>query len=188
MADLPEEAVAAVKLTRADAVKLVADQLAADCAGDVTAAEAAVAEARDLFRVWAVRVAVNSTNGGLDAVQAMVGSATLPMSWRCLYQLNEGEDGGSTASVVFSDNQKTYDARYHAMIDVEIVGEGVQLRDAWARALTTLRTAQERDLRVGAMKKDARDALMKAALSGTAEGEAVVAAIKALSAALKVKV
>ena len=187
MTDIPEQAVAAIKLSRADAVKMVADQLAADCAGDVAARSRAVAEAQDTFRAWAVRTAVNSTNGGLDAAMAVVGSAALPMHGSCIYQLNLNDDPGDTCTVVFSDCQKTYDARMKLSVSIPVDGIGADLRGNWYDALVDLKDARERDLRVGQMKKDAREALIKAALADSAEGEAVVAAIKALSAALKVK-
>ena len=54
--------------------------------------------------------------------------------------------------------------------------------------LADLKNARERDLRVGAMKREARDALIKAALNESSEGQAVVDSIRALSAAMRGKV
>jgi len=67
---------------------------------------------------------------------------------------------------------------------VMLSGTGERLRDAWAAALVDLKNARERDQRMGAMKADAREALVKAALAGE-EGAAVVAAVRALAASIR---
>ena len=188
MDSINEETKAAIKLSRADAVKLVAVEMTALAALDVEACNTRVSECRARFRSWAVLCAVNSTNGGLDAAMHMVGSGTVPIHGQCLHQLHMDEsDGGNTTSVVFSDSPKTYDARFRAVIDIDILGEGEELRDAWATALADLKAAKERDQRITAMKKEAREVLIKAALDSSDEGATVVAAIRKLSASLKNK-
>ena len=57
MTDIPQDAIAAVKLTRADAVKLVAQAIGEIAAADVAGCEQHAAYCRDEFRARVVKLA-----------------------------------------------------------------------------------------------------------------------------------
>ena len=185
MADIPKEAVAAVKLTRADAVKLVASEMIEQAAQDVAACERRVNAARAAFRSWAHAVALKQSDTALRAACDAVGSDFDMLTSACTFRVyDDGTDSGTVAQVVFSDHQASFEARLRLVVDVMLSGTGERLRDAWAAALVDLKNARERDQRMGAMKADAREALIKAALAGE-EGAAVVAAVRALAASIR---
>jgi hypothetical protein len=184
---LPTEA---VKLSRTDAVALVAQQIADDAAGDVAKCERAVIAARDAFRLWATGAASSTYAEQLAMLAAVAGHANpRKMHGNCTFRMYEdGTDSGDVAEVIFSDHQQTYEARCRMTVSVPIDAQGRELLTTWAEALADLKNARARDLRVGAMKREARDALIKAALNESSEGQAVVDSIKALAAAMRGKV
>lgn len=187
--EVPKEAVDAVKLTRADAVKLVAAALTETVAQDVASCERRVEQARGEFRAWAVATALKSNDAVLSAAADAVGAELGDLSGTCTFRVyDDGTDSGDVAQVVFADHQATFEARLRIALNVRVDGEGARLRDAWAAALVDLKAAKERDTRAGAMSKDAREILIKSALDSSDEGRGVVAAVKALAASLKGKV
>lgn len=185
--DVPPEATAAIKLTRADAVKMVATEMAEQCAGDADRWGLAVREAADRFWRWMVLRARTEKEHVLDAVRSAVGAAEI--HGHCTYRVyKDGSDSGDVAQVVFSDHQQSYEARFRVAVDVALDDRAFRFRDEWATALARLEEAHERDQRMGAMKKEAREALIKAALADTPAGQTVVDAIKSLAAVLRAKV
>jgi hypothetical protein len=67
-ADVPPEAVAAIKLTRADAVKLVAGEMIELAAHDVAACSDHVIYCRDLFREHVIELAAKKYYQELTAI------------------------------------------------------------------------------------------------------------------------
>jgi hypothetical protein len=186
--DVPPEAVAAVKLTRADAVKLVAADMIVQCADDVERCEARVIEARDLFRQDVIRSAMSVHGLTLSSMLKAVGKDASSLNTTCTYRMYEnGDDSGDTAQVVFADHQMSYEARASLRVDVPLSPRAKELAKHWLHALWALKAARSRDLRVGAMKKEARDLLIKSALAESEEGANVVEAVKALAKVLKEK-
>jgi hypothetical protein len=189
MTDIPQEAVAAIKLTRADAVKLVAGEMIELAAHDVAACEQHVIYCRDKFYEHVIELVTAKYYDQLCGISQLIQRGIDDMHKRTTYRVYEdGSDSGTTAQVVFSDHQKTYEARFRIALDVELDDAALGLRLLWLGALTALKDARERDLRVGAMKKEARELLIKSALTDSPEGESVVAAIRALAKSLKGKV
>jgi hypothetical protein len=182
------EAISAIKLTRADAVKLVAAEMIEQCAGDVERCEAAVIECRDGFHSAVVARARDKHYRLLSDVLEAVGSKADALHGACGYRVYEEDDDGPTAQVVFADHPQTYEARFRIAVSIRLSATELKMARTWQLALVALRAARERDLRVGAMKKEARDKLIKSALSGTLEGAAVVASVTALAKALREKV
>ena len=182
----PPETTAAIKLTRADAVKLVAADMIAQCANDVSKCEAEVIKARDEFRAFVIESARARYGTAISAALGAVGS-DVPYSM-CNYRVYEdGSDSGDSAQVVFSDHQQTYEARLRMAVNVPLAPMACDLAGKWLTALLALKAARLRDLRVGAMKKEARDLLIKAALAESEEGMFLRAAVKVLAKALKGK-
>lgn len=179
---------AAVKLTRTDAVKLVAAELSLLVAGGVSGCEARVIEAREAFRAWACAVALQChSDAVMEALDAVGGEPEMVHSV-CKYRVYaDGSDSGDTVQVVVSDHQQSYEARMRLVLTIGMTPEGDRLRAAWLLAMVDLGAAQDRDLRVGAMNKEAREILIKSALDSSDEGVNVVKAIRALAAALKSK-
>lgn len=183
-----QEATAAIKLTRADAVKLVAADMIAQAAGDVERCEAAVIKARDEFRAFVIETARAAYGLTLSSMLKAVGKDVDSLHSTCTYRIYEdGTDSGDTAQVVFTDHQMSYEARVGLRVDVPLSPMAKVLAGEWLTALLALKAARARDLRVGAMKKEARDLLIKAALAESEAGADVVEAIKALAKALKEK-
>lgn len=182
------ETKAAIKLTRADAVKLVAAEMIALAAHDVDSCADRVAYCADEFRAAVVRSArvayYDPLEGALNAVGATVDSMHAMTTYRVY---DDGSDSGTSAQVIFSDDQKTYEARMRIAVSIQLNAVALDLRRDWRTALYALKAARERDLRVGAMKKEAREVLIKAALDSSDEGIAVVGAIRSLAAMLKGK-
>jgi hypothetical protein len=180
------EATAAVKLTRADAVKLVSAEMIEQAAGAVERCEAQVIKARDEFRAFVIESARSVHGLSLTAALKAVGKDQASLHSRCTYRVYEdGTDSGRSAQVIFSDHQKTYEQRMHITVDVQLAPMALALAGKWLANLLNLKAARERDLRVGAMKKEARDMLIKTALDSSDEGAALVAAIKALAKMLR---
>lgn len=187
MTDIPQEAVAATKLTRADAVKMVATEIAEQCSDDANRWGVAVQDACTKFRAYMIAAARIAYIKLLDEVTRSLGTADILGA--CEYRVyQDGTDSGDVARVVFSDHQQTFEARFRIGVDLKLDGIAKVLRDDWKCALGCLKAAHERDMRVGAMKKEAREALIKAALADTVPGDAVVVAIKALAKYLKAKI
>lgn len=181
-----KEAKAAIKLTRADAVKLVAAEMIEQSAGAVERCEAKVIEARDRFRKFVIESARSVHGLALTAALKAVGKDAESLHSRCTYRVYEdGSDSGRSAQVVFSDHQQTYEQRMHITVDVQLQPMALDLAGKWLAALMNLKAAQERDVRVGAMKKEARDLLIKTAMDSSDEGTALVLAIKALAKMLR---
>lgn len=186
MTDIPQ---GAVKLTRADAVKMVATNIAELAAHDVAACEGHAIFCCSQFRKYVIELACDKYDTPLTAIGIPFHHNIAGMHKTTPYRVYEdGSDSGTTAQVVFADHQQTYEARFRIALTVELDAAALGLRLRWLGALQALRDARKRDLRMGAMKKEARDLLIKAALADTPEGEAVVASIRALAAALKAKV
>ena len=184
----PPETTAAIKLTRADAVKLVAADMIAQAAGDVERCEVAVIKTRGAFRDTVIASARAVHGLTLTALLKAVGKDTDSLHSQCTYRVyDDGDDSGDTAQVVFSDHQQTYEARMRLAVDVQLSPMAKVLAGEWLTALLNLKAARARDLRVGAMKKEARDLLIKAVLDSCDEGIAVVTAVKVLAKALKKK-
>ena len=179
-----------VKLSRTDAVALVAQQIADDAAGDVAKCERAVIAARTEFQDCVAGDALEEHCDLLERVASALHVDNVGLlNAQVIYRVYEdGENSGSVAQVVFADHPQTYEARGRLAVSVNLSPGASELRDAWAAALADLKNARERDLRVGAMKREARDALIKAALNESSEGQAVVDSIRALSAAMRGKV
>ncbi len=187
MSDIPKEAVAAIKLTRADAVKLVAGEMIELTAHDVEACSNHVVHCRDRFRAHVINLAVDEYYVALTAIGVPIHHNVAGMHKATTYRVYEdGSDSGTTAEVIFSDHQKTYDARFRVALNVKLDSVALNLRGLWAGALGALKDARERDVRVGAMKKEARELLIKAALDSSEEGKSLLAALKALAKSLKV--
>jgi len=188
MSDIPKEAVAAMKLNRADAVKLVAASMIELAANDVAACEAALIEARTEFFENAVAIVRSTHFQLLGEVCGDLGRTVESLHASCTYRVYAaGSDSGDTVEVVFSDCQQSFDSKFRIVLSAKL-GTLSHARDRWLAAIMNLERAADRDLRVGAMSKEARDLLIKAALNDSDEGKAVVASIKALSASLKGKV
>ncbi len=182
----PAEAVAAIKLTRADAVKLVAGELRELYAGDVAECEKDAAIAARKFRDRVVLQARHENSDQMKEAADLVGVEEHELCKTCTYRVYEdGTDSGDVAQVVFSDHQQTFEAKLRVAVNVKLNAGLLDWRDDWTAALINLKNARERDLRAGAMKKEARDLLIKEALADRPEGHAVVAAIKALSLCIK---
>ena len=182
------EAKAAVKLTRADAVKLVSADMIAQCANDVEQCEAIVIKVRDEFRAIVIEAARAVHGMTLSSMLKAIGKDAESLHSTCNYRVYEdGDDSGDTAQVVFSDHQMTYEAGMRLAIDVPLSPMAKMMAGEWLTALLALKAARARDLRVGAMKKEARDLLIKAALAESEEGADVVEAVKVLAKALKGK-
>ena len=187
--DINNETKAAIKLTRADAVKLVAAEMIALAAGDVNACFARVEEYCDDFRTVVVDLAISEHNSMLSEALDAIGAGFSSLHGVTTYRVyDDGTDSGTSAQVIFSDDQKTYEARMRIAVSVQLDDSALELRRGWRTALYALKAARERDLRVGAMTKEAREVLIKAALDSSDEGIAVVAAIRSLAAMLKRKV
>ncbi len=186
MTNIPKEAVAAIKLTRADAVKLVAGEMIELAAHDVAACSDHVVYCRDKFRAHVIKLASKKYYQELTAIGTPIHHNVAGMHKTTTYRVYEdGTDSGTMAQVIFSDHQKTYEARFRIALDVELDDAALGLRLLWLGALAALKDARERDLRVGAMKKEAREVLIKGALDSTPEGEAVKSSIRALAKSLK---
>lgn len=186
MTDVPQEAIKAVKFTRGDAVKMVAETMMEIAAQDVAGCEQAVIRARDAFRRAVCSQARRENDAVLAAVADAVGTSEDQLHATTTFRVYEdGSDSGDVAQVIFSDHQQTFEARSRLEVSVRMNEQCRQLANEWACRLSDAKLARERDLRVGAMKKDAREKLIKAALDSTDEGRAVVVAIRTLSAALK---
>ena len=179
---------AQLKLSRADAVALVAKQIAEDAADEVSKCERELIRARDRFRSYVGNLALSHYCETLerlaDAVQlANVGDLHQHVPYNVYV---DGTHSGDVAEVVFADHAQTYEARVRVALRVQLDDDAIEYRTDWLAAMVDLRNARERDLRVGAMKKEARDELIKAALDSP-EGAALLVAVKALSATMKGK-
>lgn len=182
------EAKDAIKLTRADAVKLVAADMIAQAAGDVERCEVAVIKARDAFRALVIASARAVHGMTLSSMLKAVGKDVDSLNSTCTYRIYEnGTDSGDTAQVVFTDHQMSYEARIGLRVDVKLSPMALDLAGKWLANLLNLKAARARDLRVGAMKKEARDMLIKAAMDDTEEGTILVAAVKMLAKVLREK-
>ncbi len=178
----------AIKLTRADAVKLVAAEMIELAAHDVAACSKHVVYCRDKFRTHVIELASKQYHYGLTAIGDLIHCDMPSMHKTTTYRVYEdGSDSGTTAQVIFSDHQQTFEAQFRVALTVELDSSALQLRLRWLGALTALKDADRRDVRVGAMKKEARDLLIKGALTDSPEGESVVSAIKALAKSMKGK-
>lgn len=186
MDSINKETTGAIKLTRADAVKLVVQELQEITQGELVEAEAALNDARDAFRTWAVGKAQYQAWDELEGAMRAVGSRDLSLNSLCNYQLFEdAADGGTVTDVVFTDRVGAYESRMRLTVTITIEDEGLELRTAWQNALTVRMAARCRDLRAGAMSVEARKVLIDSVLDASDEGRAVLAAVKALAAAIK---
>ena len=157
------EAKDAIKLTRADAVKLVSAEMIEQAAGDVERCEAAAIEARGQFRKFVIEAARAVHGMTLSSMLKAVGKDTDALNSTCKYRIYEdGTDSGDTAQVVFTDHQMSYETRFSLRVDVKLSPMALDLACKWLANLMNLKSARARDLRVGAMKKEARDVLIKA--------------------------
>lgn len=167
----------AVKLTRGDAVKLVAAELTSAYAGEVERAEELVQRARaDFLRDVEAR-AYRENDAVLTPV---VGESPCTRAVYSVYP--DGTDDGDQADVVFSDSPKSYEARNKVTVRVPVDED---LLAAWHTAVQNRERAVERDTRAGAMTREARETLIKAALDELPEGGELVAAVKNLAKAIK---
>lgn len=184
MNSINKETRAAVKLTRADAVKLVVQELQEITRGGLVKAEAAAEDARDAFRDWAVGRAEYQAWDELKGAMRAVGSKDLPLNSLCNYQIFE-DDPGTVADITFTDRAGQYESRMRMTITVDIEDEGLELRTAWRDALTARKAAMCRDLRASAMSVEARKVLIDSVLDSSEEGRSVLAAVRAMAAAVK---
>ena len=187
MSAVNDETKAAIKLTRADAVKLVASEMMIASAGDVSMCRDAVDYSQTRFYSYIVACGRSEFAPALSTLVS-VSAAVERMHAICTYRVyTDGSDSGSTAQVIFSDHQQTYEAAIRITVSVELDETAFGLRYDWLKALNLLQDARERDTRVGAMKKEAREVLIKSALDSSDEGAVVVKAIRALAKSLKDK-
>lgn len=188
MNDVPQQAIDAIKFTRSDAMKMVSQTIQDIAATDLAGCEQAVIRARDAFRRAMCSQALRIYNEVLQEVADVFGKTAEELHATCTYQVYvDGTDSGTTAQVIFSDHQQSFEAKLRLEVTVQLNEAGRSLRNEWACRISDAMLARERDLRVGSMNKEAREKLIKAALDSTEEGVAVVAAIRTLSAALKAK-
>lgn len=170
-----------VKLSRADAVKLVAAELQASASVDAEQAEQKVIDARRAFKRAVIGYARRRYELMLTDIATAVGSP-MGVHGNCIYNVYaDGSNTGSVAEVVFADDERAYESKARVAVQVPLDDEAKRLRDDWLRAIRARDAAAGRDTRVGAMTKEARDQLIKAALSGSAEGQEVLRAVKALA-------
>lgn len=183
MDSVNEETKAAIKLTRADAVKLVATEMIEQCADDVSKAEQCVIACRDSFRAWACAVALQHHSDAVMSAMDAVGAEYETVHSTCTYRVYaNGTDSGDTVQVIFSDHPQTFEARMRLALSIGLSADGVAHRASWLSALTDMVAAKARDLRVGSMKKEAREILIKSVLDSSDEGLALVNAVRALAA------
>jgi len=181
-----DETKGAVRLSRTDAVKLVAVAMGAIAAEDLAGCEQVVIRRRDAFRKYVVEQArVRFIPVLVPALEAIGGGE---LHGCCTFRVYEdGSDSGDTAQVVFSDHQQPYEAKFRISVSIPLNEQARYTRDEWQAALVDAAAARARDLRVGSMKREAREALIKAALNDTDEGRSVVSAVRVLAASLKAK-
>lgn len=188
MDSINKETTGAIKLTRADAVKLVAAELAQQCENELKRCQQEVYLARERFRQTAASIALKQDRETLSKAAELVGIQHVEkLTAKCTYHVYpESEvDAGDMAQVVFSDNSNSYETKMRLTCTVPIEGELAKLRAAWHDAIRARDRADERDGRASALTKEAREALVKAAMVDRPEGRAVVDAVKALAAAIK---
>ncbi len=189
MNSVNKETTGAIKLTRADAVKLVVQELQEITRGELAEAETALEAARTDFRDWAVNKAHYSAWDEVEGAMLAVGSQNLPLNGLCNYQVFEnGADPGTVADVVFTDRVGAYESRMRLTVTITIEGEGLELRTAWQNALTARSSARYRDLRANALSVEARKVLIDSVLDSSEEGRNVLTAVRAMAAAVKGKV
>lgn len=182
-----EETKGAVKLSRTDAVKLVAAAMIDIASQDLASCEKVVISRRDAFLKYVVEKARDKFNPALAPVLEAAGGGEL--HGICTFRVYEdGADSGDTAQVVFSNHQQPYEASFRISVSIPLDDLARGLRNEWQSALVKAKDARERDLRVGSMKREAREALIKAALNDTILGLGVITAVRVLAASLKAKV
>lgn len=171
------------KITRADAVKLAAAELQATTKAWVDAAAARTAAAAVAFQQEACRHATSTHKYTTDRMLVSAARPASALVVECAYRAEAGVACPAVVCVTFRDSPAEWDARARLVVEVPTAGLLQQLHDDWQLRMGEELAAVNRDVRVGAMTREAREGLIKGLLEATPEGLAVLAALKGLAGA-----
>jgi len=171
------------KLNRTDLVKLVAQEVLADMAGEKKRASQAVVEAAEAFAQSVVDRAKADHATLLTNVAAVVG-ADEPLNGTCITRVYIGEEIGDVATVIVTDTPESFDAKLKLTVKVPLSTEQRRMAREWQRALEFEREAEQRDTRVSTVKEKVRQDLVAELLKGPGGAE-LLAAAKTLAAKVK---